>query len=468
MIRLENRSPVIVGAGLVGPLAALFLARRGISSTLIEKRGDLRREKVAGGRSINLAISTRGLTALRTLGLEQEALKIALPMYGRLIHSLSGDITFQPYSNKKDECIRSISRSGLSALLLDAAEKTGKVSFQFHTTLKNVDLNRTEISLLNTQTQTESKLTAHPLIGADGSASLIRDEVLKQTGGQAKLDRTEYSYKELVLPALKDGGFAIDPKGLHIWPRGSHMLIALPNLDGSFTCTLFLKSEGKASEDQKDSFAFLKSPDSVRRFFDSHFPDASRLLPNLEEEFFSNPTGAMVTVRCSQWNYSDHAILIGDAAHAILPFYGQGMNCGFEDCATLDHLIETESDWENVFSKFTVLRKPQSNAIADMAIENFLEMRDKVGNSRFLLEKSVEKMLLDRFPNEFISRYSIVTFSNLPYDLALNVGNITNEILTDLCSDIKTPGEINFSKAQLLIQQKLRPIIQEYSHEFRS
>ena len=461
----SNEKIGIVGGGLVGPLAALMLARRGLSSTLIEKRGDLRREKISGGRSINLAISTRGLSALKEIGLEEEALKLTLPMYGRMIHQKSGEIQFQPYSHKKEECIRSISRAGLSALLLDAAEKTGKVSLKFHQSLKSADLDTGVLKFLDEKTAHETELQFDRILGADGSASLIRNSVLQAAHGTANLDRTEYSYKELVMPSLlhpNGAGFSpfpIDPKALHIWPRGSYMLIALPNLDGSFTCTLFLKTT---------EFERLSQPEKVRAFFDQEFPDASVLLPNLEEEFFYHPTGAMVTVRCFPWAQGERTLLLGDAAHAILPFYGQGMNCGFEDCVALDHLLRTEENWEKVFTKFQDLRKPQSDAIADMAIENFVEMRDKVASPRFLLEKSVEKLLLDRFPNEFLSRYSIVTFSNLPYRFALSVGSVTNEILSDLCQNIELPAQVDFQKAHLLIQEKLKPIIKEYDYGSRT
>lgn len=429
----------LVGAGPVGSLLSLYLARRGFEVEIFERRPDMRVENISAGRSINLAVSTRGLHALREVGLEDEILKIAIPMKGRMIHALNSDVSFQPYGIDDSQCINSISRSGLNKLLMTRAESTGHVKINFNHKVEGLsEFAHDEI-----------------VIGTDGSASAIRSDILFQNGQKAHEHILDSGYKELHLPPGKNGSFQIEKNALHIWPRGKFMLIALPNLDGSFTCTLFLPFKGDVS------FETLKTSQNVSEFFNQYFPDIVSRFTDLEESFFANPTGSMITVKCSPWHLGGRALLVGDAAHAIVPFYGQGMNCGFEDCFVLDQLMNRLSNWEALFSEFSRTRRLDSDAIADMAVENFVEMRDKVSQPKFLLEKAVEKLLLEKFPHHFVSRYSIVTFSRAPYRLGYDAGIIANEILSELCRDIDKPQEVDFSRAQILIEERLDPLLRQ-------
>ena len=427
----------LVGAGPVGSLLAIYLARRGFEIELFERRADMRRGNVGSGRSINLAVSTRGLHALREVGLEAEILKEAVQMRGRMIHSPTGELSFQPYGLDDYQCINSISRGGLNMALMTHAEKTGRVKINFSSKIENLGI------FPDNQV----------VIGTDGSASAVRAELMKRPGFTISQDMLDYGYKELVIPAAPGGGFALEKNALHIWPRGTFMLIALPNFDGSFTCTLFLPFKGL------NSFERLRSPIEVYDFFERHFSDALPCIPDLEEDFFSNPTGQMVTVKCSPWHLEGRAMLLGDAAHAIVPFFGQGMNCGFEDCSILNDHMDRHRNWETLFSEVSRLRKGDADAIADMAVENFTEMRDKVGNQQFLLEKNVEKVLMTRFPGEYVSRYSLVTFSRLPYRLAYEAGVIQAEILGELCRGLLSPDQVDLKKAAELIRAKLAPIL---------
>jgi kynurenine 3-monooxygenase len=293
------------------------------------------------------------------------------------------------------------------------------------------------------------------IIAADGSSSVIRDKVT-QSPGYCTQETLEYGYKEITIPAGPEHAFLMDGNSLHIWPRGNFMLIALPNLDGSFTCTLFMPFVGP------DSFESLASPQTVEQFFTDQFRDIRSLIPNLEETFFAHPTGKMVTVKCQPWNVEDQVLLIGDAAHAIVPFFGQGMNCGFEDCTILDKLLAQEQDWKKVFAEFSKNRKQDSDKIADMAVENFVEMRDKVGDPRFLMAKNVEKILQKEFPRHYVSRYHLVSFSRFPYGQAYQVGLIQNEILDDLCANIVKPEDVDLKRAKALIQTKLAPVMKGF------
>ncbi len=448
----------LVGAGPVGSLLAAFLARRGYDVDVLERRPDMRKKDIGGGRSINLAVSVRGIHALNQLGIDQEVLKQAVAMKGRMMHSVGGELTFQPYGMDDSQCIYSISRAGLNKTLMSFAEETGRVRFHFEKRVSGVKLAERLLEVVDESGPAPS--SGHPtefpydvLIGTDGSASAIRQSMSAQPGFQLDQSRLDYGYKELVIPPSAQGGFSMEKNALHIWPRGAFMLIALPNWDGSYTCTLFLPFEGPVS------FASLDSREKVGAFFSEQFSDALPLIENLTESFFSNPTGQMVTVRCSPWNYESSAMLLGDAAHAIVPFFGQGMNCGFEDCTILDQaLADFTGNWAILFAEFGGSRKPDSDAIADMAIENFTEMRDKVGDQRFLLEKAVEKVLQTRFGGEYRSRYSLVTFSRVPYRLALKAGEIEASLLSELCQDIQSPENVDMDLAGELIKRKLSPL----------
>ena len=419
----------VLGAGLVGSLLSIYLARRGHRVSLFERRGDMRKEKVMAGRSINLALSDRGWRGLEGAGLAEEIRKVAIPMRGRMIHHVSGEIDFQPYG-EKDQAIWSVSRAGLNIELMNLAERQKNVSLFFNERCLSVDLPTATARFENQVSHAHTASNADVVFGADGAFSAARLQM------QLSTDRFEYSqqyidhgYKELVIPSGAGGTFLLEKNALHIWPRGGYMLIALPNLDGSFTCTLFFPFEGA------ESFAALKDEKSLIEFFKRVFPDAVPLMPTLVHDFFTNPTGSLVTVRCYPWSYSDKLCLIGDAAHAIVPFFGQGMNCGFEDCVVLDELMQEEGDWKELFRKFEASRKKNADAIAALALQNFIEMRDKVGDKKFLLRKKIEARVHERHPQEWVSLYSQVTFSpDISYAEALASGKKQDAIMDKVMS----------------------------------
>jgi kynurenine 3-monooxygenase len=449
MPQAQNEKLTLVGAGPVGSLLAAILAERGHEVEVFERRPDMRQEAISAGRSINLALSVRGLHALKQLGMEAQVLDEAVPMRGRMMHSIAGDLTFQPYGKEDSDCIYSISRGGLNKLLMSRAESTGKVKIHFNERVLAYDSDASTLNVLNEKSNEMRTVPVARVIGTDGSASMIRDEVMRKAQASASEEILNYGYKELQLPAGTDGSHLLEKNALHIWPRGTFMLIALPNFDGSFTCTLFLPFTGKVS------FETLTNREEVHAFFSANFPDVLKLLPHYEEEFFGNPTGRMITVKCAPWNIQDKAALVGDAAHAIFPFFGQGMNCGFEDCTILSDLMDRESSWKAVFERFSETRKPDADAIADMAVENFIEMRDKVSDPRFLLEKQVERILQREFPEKYISRYSLVTFSRTPYRNALAAGIVHAEILGKLCQGIDRAEQLDLAMAGDLINEHL-------------
>jgi kynurenine 3-monooxygenase len=455
----------MVGAGPVGSLLSIFLAKRGFEVEVFERRPDMRVEQVSAGRSINLALSTRGLHALKQIGLADAVLEQAVPMRGRMIHAKSGELAFQPYGRDESQYINSVSRAALNKTLMNAAEATGRVSLRFSERVAVSDLDRWLYDCENQSTGEKEALAEKILIGTDGSASAMRHGLINHAGGVCKEEFLDYGYKELSIGPAPDGGFAMEKNALHIWPRGTFMLIALPNFDGSYTLTLFLPFEGPVS------FAALNDAEQVEAFFAEHFPDAKPLVEDLTETFFANPTGHMTTVKCSPWYSGRNLLLVGDAAHAIVPFFGQGMNCGFEDCTVLDQLLERKYDgntsWHdlNLFAEFMALRKTNCDAIADMAVENFVEMRDKVGNARFLMEKAVEKILQNAFPGKYFSRYSLVTFSRVPYRVAFDAGLIVDEILAELCKDITHETQVDLECAERLIITKLTPFLSEHAQQ---
>jgi kynurenine 3-monooxygenase len=463
MREIDRTQPVtLAGAGLVGSLMALFLARRGFQVEVLERRPDMRRETVDAGRSINLAISARGLYALRQVGLEEEARRHAIPMRGRMIHPLAGELTLQPYGKDDSQHINSISRAWLNKYLMTHAEGTGRVRIRFRQRLQHVDFDSGTLTVLDEPSGATRQERATVLLGADGSGSAVRQEMARRPGYGSTQELLSHGYKELTIPAGPGGAFRMEKHALHIWPRGSFMLIALPNEDGSFTCTLFLPFEGPVS------FASLDSPGKLTAFFEEQFPDAVSLIPELTHDFFQNPTGSMVTVKSTPWQVGGQALVLGDAAHAIVPFFGQGMNCGFEDCGVLDALLERHSRWEEAFSEFFRLRKPNADAIADMAVENFIEMRDRTASPRFLLEKQVEKVLLNAFPGRFLSRYTLVSFSRVPYRLAYEVGTIAGGIVSELTEGLTRAEEVDLDRAARLVRERLVPFLEEHSDGFRT
>ncbi len=407
----------IIGAGLVGSLLSIYLAKRGYKVNMYERRGDMRKAEMSVGRSINLALSDRGWKALERIGIADQVRKVAIPMHGRMIHPLEGDLVFQPYGKDK-QAIYSVSRGGLNRLMMDIAETNPDVNIIFNQRCTGLNVAEGLTHFYDEEKDKEHAVHSDLIFASDGAFSAGRLHM------QLTTDRFDYNqyyiehgYKELTIPAAPSGGWAIEKNALHIWPRGKYMLIALPNEDGSFTCTLFFPFEGEPS------FSTLKTPEQVKEFFKSIFPDAVPLMPTLTEDYFANPTASLVTVKCFPWSAGGKMTLIGDAAHALVPFFGQGMNCGFEDCTVLDKLIDKHSEnWPAIFKEFEANRKPDTDAIADLAIANFVEMRDKVADPDFLLRKKIEARFTNRHPEKWLPLYSMVTFSHMPYAQALAEG----------------------------------------------
>lgn len=410
----------IIGGGLSGSLLAICLAKRGFEVEVYERRGDIRKGKAEAGRSINLALSTRGIEALKKVGLADSVLNDAIPMTGRMMHSVTGDLNYQPYGTS-GQYINSVSRSGLNIKLLELADEFDNVKLFFNHKCVDVDLN-INTAVLENEKGEKTTIEARIMFGSDGAFSAVRSEMQKTIRFNYSQTYENYGYKELEILPGKDGAFLIEKNALHIWPRGEFMMIALPNPNASFTCTLFLAYEGERSFDQ------LKTKEEVKAFFETYFPDAITMMPNYLEDFFENPTGNLATIRCNPWVFKNFA-LIGDAAHAVIPFYGQGMNCSFEDVSEIDELIETYyPDWNMVFKKYQEARIVNANAIADLACKNFIEMRDLVGQPAFMHFKKIEHDLAALYPNTFKSQYSLVSFSTTPYSVALAQG-FKNEAL---------------------------------------
>ncbi len=444
----------LIGGGLAGPLLAIELKKRGYGVRLYERRPDMRKVKISAGRSINLALSTRGIHALRHAGLWEEMQKIIIPMRGRMMHSVTGELSFMPYGKDESEVINSISRAELNIALLNAAEQRGiKIEFQQRCTDYNPKTG--DITLRDEQSGKERAVPTEIVIGTDGSASAIRlalqTTLLRFNLSQQHLD---YGYKELTIPAGAGGKHQLDINALHIWPRGSYMLIALPNIDGTFGCILFLPFKGG-----EFSFAALDSGAKVHDFFARQFPDALKLMPCLVENYNANPVGAMGTIKCSPWHIGGRALLLGDAAHAIVPFFGQGLNAAFEDCTVLLELLDREGPhWERLFSRFEAARRENTDAIADLALENFVEMRDKVADPQFLFRKKAELELERRFPGHFVPKYAMVTFHRLPYSVALVRGRVQDRILAELCTGLSEIEQLDWKHAEALIRKELEPL----------
>jgi kynurenine 3-monooxygenase len=452
----------IVGAGLAGSLLSIYLARRGFAVDLFERRPDMRKVDIGGGRSINLALSARGIHALRDVGAIDRIMSIAIPMKGRMIHPPVGEVFFQPYGKDESEVIYATSRSQLNMTLMTEAERNRDVRIHFNHKCTGINFNTGELAVFDEATGATTHVRAKTVIGTDGSASALRMEMQRTRRFNFSQQYLDYGYKELSIPAGKDGAWQLEKNALHIWPRTTFMLIALPNIDGSFTCTFFYPLEGE------QSFDTLTTPELVRSFFARQFSDAAALMPALTEEFFSNPTGTMVTVKCSPWYVNGTALLLGDAAHAIVPFFGQGMNCAFEDCTILDELLGSanlhggrsleKGIWDAVFTEFCRTRTANTDAIADLAVENFIEMRDLVAQPAFQVKKKVEQILQKEFPDCFVPKYSMVTFHRVPYATARKRGVIQDQILEEVCSTITSPQEVDLTRAGSLIQNRLSPL----------
>ncbi|MEQ8702506.1 MAG: NAD(P)/FAD-dependent oxidoreductase [Phaeodactylibacter sp.] len=418
---------LIVGAGLVGSLWAVLLAKRGYQVEVFELRDDPRRAGFKGGRSINLAMSDRGWKAMERAGIKDTIRQQAIPMHGRKMHDTTGQLTFQPYG-EADQAIYSVSRGGLNIELINIADQYGQVKFHFGYKCLGLEAESPTAHFEHRETVERLSVKASRIFGTDGAFSAVRRSLMKALPrfnySQSFLD---YGYKELHIPPTADGKHALDPNALHIWPRGQFMMIALPNVDGSFTGTLFLAYEG-----QTPAFEQLHTDEQIMAFFEQYFSDAIPLIPNLLEEFHENPTSSLVTIRCSPWCCEDKVLIMGDASHAIVPFYGQGMNSGFEDCTLLDELLEEhQGNWTTTIEVFNATRIKNANAIADLALRNFVEMRDKVADPKFLLRKEIAAHLNKVHP-EFLPLYTQVTFSHIPYSEALAEGEAQDALFEDI------------------------------------
>lgn len=415
---------VIIGGGLSGSLLAICLAKRGFKVELYERRGDMRKGKAEAGRSINLALSTRGIEALKKVGLAEKVLHDAIPMHGRQMHSVKGDLTFQPYGTE-GQYINSVSRAGLNLKLIELADEFENVTLHFNTRCIDADL-RNNIAIIENADGELHEVKGDVMFGTDGAFSAIRSEMQKTNRFNYSQTYENYGYKELEIVPAENGSFRIEENALHIWPRGEFMMIALPNPGGSFTCTLFLGYEGA------NSFANLKTEQQIKDFFTTYFPDAVPMMPGLVDDFMNNPTGSLVTIRCNPWTVNKFA-LVGDAAHAVIPFYGQGMNCSFEDVSELDNLIDQfYPNWDTIFEKYEEARIVNANAIADLACKNFVEMRDLVGRPEFMQFKKVEHDLCELYPEHFKSQYELVTFSTTPYSYAQAQGGKNETIINTI------------------------------------
>jgi kynurenine 3-monooxygenase len=447
---MARHTPVtLLGAGLAGSLLAVFLARRGHAVTVYERLPDMRRHAIPAGRSINLALAHRGIRPLEAVGLMPEVQKLLIPMRGRMLHDREGATVLTPYGRTPTEVIHSVSRPGLNMLLMDAAEKAG-ARFHFGQKVEDVDFDTGKLSLLEEAPGRHHAIDAATLIATDGGGSAVRQAMMRRRGVKVVEDILPHAYKELTIPAAADGSRRMEKHALHIWPRGGYMLIALPNLDGSFTVTLFLARKGDPS------FAKLEQPGELQRFFTSEFPDALALIPDLARDYRDHPTGMMGTVHADSWHAGGRALLLGDAAHAIVPFHGQGMNCAFEDCLVLDECLSRHGDdWEKVFAEFETLRRPNAEAIAAMALENYVEMRDAVRDPRFMLQKKLGFLLEERNPGMFVPRYSMVMFHHLPYADARSRGAVQQRILDTLTEGVTDVAQVDLQKADALVQAEL-------------
>jgi kynurenine 3-monooxygenase len=448
-MNLAEQTVGIVGAGPTGALLAILLKRRGMTVTLYESRADPRGEAADTGRSINLALADRGTHALEQAGLLDSIRRLVVPMRGRFVHQADGSTGLQPYGRLASEVIYSISRRELNNVLLDAAVAAG-VDVRFQHRLEGADLAGGMARIRDLDRGVSLEVPMRPLLGADGAGSLLRRRLAAQSVIEAEDVPLEHAYKELSIPAGPKGAALLEREALHIWPRGGYMLIALPNHDGSFTATLFLPLQGISS------FAALRSPAAIDEFLTANFPDARVLMPDCVAEFQRHPTGFLGTVRARTWAAAGDAALIGDAAHAIVPFHGQGMNCCFEDCLEFDACVAGASSWESAFAEFYTRRKPNADAIAEMALENYLEMRQRVADPHFQLQHSLALELERRYPRRFIPRYSMVMFHHeIPYQTAQERGRVQGQILADLTRGTNSLADVDYARAERLLEAGL-------------
>jgi len=422
---MKQPNIAIVGSGLVGSLLAIYLRKRNYRVTIFDRRPDIRKIQFSG-RSINLAMSVRGWNALEKAGIKKNVENLGIPMSKRFIH-INNKVDYTQNYGKDGEAIYSISRGVLNRKMIDLAEEAGAI-FKFEEKVWDVNLPEAKLYTGETEKGEWQEYQFDIIFGCDGAFSRVRHKMQRRSRFDYSQDFLDTGYKELSIPAGADGKHVIDSTSLHIWPRGKFMLIALPNLNGSFTCTLFMPHEGK------NSFEELTTPQAITKFWEIHFPDTLKIMPTLLEDFQNNPTSALVTTKCFPWTYWNKIALVGDSAHAIVPFYGQGMNAGFEDVFELDQIIEKlgDSNWQTIFEAYQEKRKPNADAIAELSYRNFIEMSSKTANPLFILQKKIEKKFSATYPDLWVPLYSRVTFSNKPYAEALNLGDKQEEIMAEI------------------------------------
>ena len=448
---------LVVGAGLAGSLMSTMLARRGWKVDVVERRGDLRLSTGSAGRSINLALSTRGVTALERVGLSAEVLGQTIPMRGRMMHDVHGTLTFQPYG-QQGQAIQSVSRRGLNELLIDIAERNPNVTMHFNQRCVDVDLDAPSATFIDAQGQRVTR-RADLLVGCDGIFSAVRGRMMRTDRFDYEQLYLKHGYKELAILPGADGAFQLEPEALHIWPRGDFMLIALPNLDRSFTCTLFHAYGGE------DGFDALQTDAQVTDFFERQFPDVLPLMPNLLEDWRANPVSSLATIRCAPFHYGTTAVLVGDSAHAVVPFYGQGMNAAFESASLFDQLLERHGDdLQAALPAYTALRKADADAIRQLALDNFLEMRDHVADPEFLRRSAIEKRIQRASETPYLPLYSMVTFSNLPYAETIRRAKAQSAWLSDRLSSVEGTSVDEASDAFIsLLLREPPPVFSELS-----
>ena len=456
----KKESILIIGAGLCGSLLALRLGQRGFKVHVVEMRPDLRTMDISAGRSINLAFSNRGLKAIKLVGLESKVQSLCIPMHGRMVHDIKGNTFLSNYSGRDNESINSISRELLTALLLDEAEALENVTIEFQKRCTNVDFENKQASFEDDISETSFKIYADLIFGTDGAGSALRKSYFKDRKFLFSFSQNylTHGYKELTIQPDQNGGFKTFKNALHIWPRGDFMIIALPNLDGSFTVTLFLSYESGTY-----NFNNLTNPEIVTEFFKKEFPDALELMPNLAIEFFENPTAPLGTIKCFPWNYKGHSLLLGDSAHAIVPFYGQGMNASFEDVVEFDAFLDThEGNWEDTFKDFQNRRKVDTDGIADLAIDNFHEMKDHVANPIFQEKRKIEMALEAEFPEVYHSKYSLVTFKEtIGYNEAMTIGRAQDKAILSMLAANKISLKENLEELLKKVQEETSNILLE-------
>ncbi|MCO4794918.1 MAG: FAD-dependent monooxygenase [Bacteriovoracaceae bacterium] len=441
----QPKKIIISGAGLVGSLLAIGLKKRGHDVTLFEKRPDMRKNLKDQGRSINLIVTAKGIKTLASCNLWDAVKEITVPVNGRMMHSIAGEMTYQPYGKDDSECNYSISRGELNVLLMNKAEEAG-VKIHFNSPLLDISLSRKCAYF-----DGHNCLSYDHLFGTDGAGSPTRDALIEKMGDKAtfKMHPLGADYKEMQMPSDPNGDYSIEKNALHIWPRGNHMLMALPNQGGSFTMTLYMPT---------DWYEKYKTPESVEGYFKEFYPDAIPLMPNFKKDFLENPQGFLGTVRMNPWVYEDQVALLGDAAHAIVPFFGQGMNSGFSDIQyLLDQVDKNKDDWKATMTSYQDHQKLNGDAVADLSLENFTEMCDKVGDENFLFRKKVEHKIENSFPSKYRSRYAMVTYTLIPYHKVVEAGKIQSKILDEVCKGISSPDELNLDLTEKLIDEKLTP-----------